>query len=87
MAYVYILRSEKNGKYYIGSTSDYKRRLMQHNSGNSIYTRSNRPYEIVFKQKYETLKAAKTVEGRLKKFKSRKILDKIILDRIIKMSS
>ncbi|MCL5782238.1 MAG: GIY-YIG nuclease family protein [Patescibacteria group bacterium] len=38
MYYVYILQSKANQSYYIGVTSDLKRRLKDHNSGNSKYT-------------------------------------------------
>ncbi|MDP2918981.1 MAG: GIY-YIG nuclease family protein, partial [Dehalococcoidia bacterium] len=33
MFYVYILQSEKSGRYYIGSTGDIPTRLAQHNAG------------------------------------------------------
>jgi len=36
MFYVYILKSEKDGKLYIGYTNDLKRRLEEHNSGKNI---------------------------------------------------
>ena len=36
------------GKLYIGQTTDLKRRLIEHNTGNSPATKPNIPYEIVF---------------------------------------
>jgi len=33
MFYVYILRSEKTKKYYVGSTQDVANRLREHNNG------------------------------------------------------
>jgi putative endonuclease len=36
MFYVYVLRNQ-TGRYYIGYTSDLKRRLKEHNTGN-VYT-------------------------------------------------
>ena len=33
MWYVYVLRSAKDGKLYVGSTSDLKRRISEHESG------------------------------------------------------
>ena len=41
MWYVYILRSARDNKLYIGSTDDINRRLLQHNSG-EIDTTKNR---------------------------------------------
>ena len=44
--YVYILRSDKDGKFYVGSTADLKRRLREHNEGECDSTRHRRPLEL-----------------------------------------
>ncbi|QYH39290.1 GIY-YIG nuclease family protein [Algoriphagus sp. NBT04N3] len=36
---VYILFSERLGKYYVGQTSDLDKRLKRHNSGRERFTR------------------------------------------------
>jgi predicted GIY-YIG superfamily endonuclease len=46
--YVYILKSERDGTLYKGTTSDLKRRLQEHNGGSSKYSDSKRPYSIVW---------------------------------------
>lgn len=48
MFYVYILQSEKDKSRYIGATSDLKRRISEHNSGNAKYSNSKRPYVLVW---------------------------------------
>lgn len=48
MHYVYILKSEKNGKLYKGLTVDLKRRVREHNSGNSTFTKNNGPWKLVY---------------------------------------
>jgi putative endonuclease len=48
MFYVYILKSEKNGKLYKGLTSDLKRRIAEHNSGQSDFTSKNGPWKLVY---------------------------------------
>ena len=53
MHYVYILQSEKDGKFYTGSTNDLKRRLREHQSGNVISTCNRRPLELIY---YEACK-------------------------------
>ena len=40
---------------------------------------------IVFSQEYKTLSEARKIEYKLKSFKSRKIIEKIILEKIIKI--
>ncbi len=37
MYYVYLLESEKDGRYYIGQTHDVSKRFIYHNSGRSVY--------------------------------------------------
>ena len=47
MFYVYILRSKNDfDQTYIGSTSDLRSRLTQHNSGKSIHTNKFKPWEL-----------------------------------------
>jgi len=46
MYYVYILQSKKDESHYIGFTADLKRRLQEHNLGNSQYSNTKRPYVI-----------------------------------------
>ena len=44
--YVYILRSDTDGKLYVGSTADLKRRLREHNERECDSTRHRRPLEL-----------------------------------------
>ncbi|KKR53410.1 MAG: GIY-YIG catalytic domain protein [Parcubacteria group bacterium GW2011_GWA1_40_21] len=49
MWYVYVIKSLKNGRLYVGSTGDIKRRLKEHNNGiGGKYTKDNRPFELIF---------------------------------------
>jgi len=48
MFYTYILKSEKDGKLYTGSTKDLRKRLMQHNKGLSTYTKGRGPFKIIY---------------------------------------
>ena len=47
MVYVYVLKSLKNGRFYIGHTNNLERRLIEHNSGHTTSTHSKGPYEFV----------------------------------------
>jgi predicted GIY-YIG superfamily endonuclease len=46
MWYVYILSSKKDGKLYVGSTNDLKRRLKEHHGGLCEATSPHRPLEL-----------------------------------------
>ena len=48
MYYTYILRGDADGRYYVGATSDIKRRLNEHNSATVQSTRLFMPWKIVW---------------------------------------
>lgn len=72
MWYVYILRSQKHLKSYVGSTNDIKRRLNEHNSGNSEYSRKYKPWSIIKLEQFNTSQEARTRERYLKSGVGRK---------------
>jgi putative endonuclease len=84
MAYVYILQDKKNGKFYIGSTNNVESRFKQHKSKKHHSSKCLTDPEIVFKQKFDSLKIARKIELRLKKYKRKDFIEKIIRDGIIK---
>ena len=84
MGFLYILESEKDGRYYIGSTNNLERRLAEHNSGKTRSIKNLRPVRLVFYKEFDTLTQARQMELKLKSFKSRKILEKIVEDQNIK---
>jgi putative endonuclease len=79
---VYILKSQKNNRYYIGSTNNLSRRLNQHKLGQVMSTRLLRPLEFVAFIKCLDLADARRAEYRLKKYKRKDILEKTIKDGI-----
>ncbi|OHA88854.1 MAG: hypothetical protein A3C70_02125 [Candidatus Zambryskibacteria bacterium RIFCSPHIGHO2_02_FULL_43_14] len=48
MFYTYIIQSLKDKSFYIGSTSDLKKRLKQHNSGQANYSSNKTPFKLVW---------------------------------------
>jgi len=85
MPFVYILQSEKNGKYYVGSSEDPSRRLLEHNSGRTKSLRNILPMKILYKQEFADTITARKVEYKIKKAKSRNIIEQIVKDQEIKM--
>jgi len=46
--YVYMLKSVLNGqRYYVGMTNNLKRRLKEHNNGDSTYSSKFKPWELI----------------------------------------
>lgn len=55
---------------YIGVTSDFEKRLKEHNSGNTISTRGRGPWEKLYcEEGYDTKHEALLRENKLKKMK------------------
>ena len=46
--YVYILVSNRDGRLYVGSTSDLDRRMADHSAGKNVSTAPRRPLELVY---------------------------------------
>ena len=62
----YILRSLSTGKLYIGQTEDLERRLNEHGTGGSRYTRGRGPWELVYQEAHPTRAEAMNREKALK---------------------
>lgn len=80
---VYILKLA-NGQYYIGSTSDFNCRLLDHQNGRVNSTKGKLPAVVVFRMQVDSLKLARQIEYKIKSKKSRKIVEQIIADQQIK---
>lgn len=71
MFFVYLLESEKNGRYYIGQTQDLRVRLAYHNHGRCRYTKNNGPWKMIGYKSFSTRSEAMQEERRLKKMKNK----------------
>lgn len=74
MYYVYVLKSEKNGKLYKGFTTDLKRRFKEHNTDSNTFTGNNRPWKLVYYEVFMDKKSARREEVFLKSGKGRERL-------------
>ena len=78
MFYIYILHSQLNNKYYIGSTQNTEERLIRHNSGRSKATKTGIPWIIVYTETYSSRSEALKREYQIKSWKSRVMIEKLI---------
>lgn len=76
--FLYILQSEKNGKYYIGTAGNIENRLDQHNRGAGKSTRSGKPWRLIYKEEFDTRQEAVKREKRIKDQKSRAYIEKLV---------
>lgn len=76
--FTYVLRSGKNGDFYVGSTEDVGKRINLHNEGRVKSTKGYRPWELVECHKFNSrseaikhelfLKTGQQKEGLRKKY-------------------
>jgi putative endonuclease len=73
---VYVLRSLKDGKRYIGLSAAVVDRLDQHNRGKVKSTKSRRPFVLIHEEICSGLDDARKLEKYFKTSAGRKYLDK-----------
>ena len=75
MFYVYVLKSRKNNRLYVGYTDDLRRRFKEHNKGIGCeYTKRNAPFDLIFYEAYADKKDASKAEKFLKSGYGREVL-------------
>ena len=67
--FMYVPQSLKDGKYYIGMTSDIEARLKFHNSGKQRSTRHRLHFELIYSESYQSKKEAIAREKEVKAYK------------------
>ena len=85
MFYIYILKSISSNIYYVGYTSNYQKRLDEHNTTDlNTFTSKHRPWklEAVFECGIIE-KNAINIERFIKKQKSRKLIEQICDENFI----
>lgn len=78
MFYCYILKSLKSSKYYIGASENMEERLKFHNTGKVKSTKRDRPWIVVYREGFTTLRKARKRELQIKRWKSRKAIERLI---------
>ena len=58
MYYIYILKSEKDGKLYTGHTQNLGRRISEHNRGKTDSLKFRKPLKLIYHETKETLEEA-----------------------------
>jgi putative endonuclease len=76
--YIYILQSELDGSYYVGSTKDLDERLHRHNRGRSQYTKAKRPWKLVYYEEFPDKSSALKRECQIKRRKDRVFIESLV---------
>lgn len=78
MFFVYVIRSEKDGRLYKGFTTNLERRLKEHNEGGTKSTKGYIPWELVYFEEANTRSLAREREKYLKSGQGRDYLKEYI---------
>ena len=82
MYYVYILKSKVNDCFYRGSTTDLKKRLLDHNDGKVRSTKAGMPWKLVYYEAFLSKSDARREEIFLKNGKGRERIKWLLKDSI-----
>jgi len=66
MFFVYLLKSVKDNKLYIGYTNNLRRRIEEHNAGKSLSTKPRAPFRLIYYEAYSSEEDALHREQNLK---------------------
>ena len=66
MHYVYAIKSQLNGRIYVGQTKDIEERLDSHNKGKAKSTKGQKPWELFAVQSVDSREQATWIEKRIK---------------------
>lgn len=78
MFYTYILQSEIDKSFYVGHSSDIKKRLEYHNQGLSKYTSKKIPWKLVYFEIFKTKSDANQRELFLKRQRNHSFYERLI---------
>ncbi len=78
MPFVYILRSESTGRFYVGCAEDPVTRLAEHQRGQTVSTRGRGPWSLAYKERFATLAEARSRERQIKNWKSHRSIQQLI---------
>lgn len=78
MFHVYILQSDKTGKFYVGSTGNLEDRITRHNSGRSKATKNEMPWKLVYTEEFQTRNDAYKREMEIKAWKSHERIAQLV---------
>ena len=76
--FVYILQSEKDGSFYVGSSENPSNRLEKHNRPHSGYTGRKQPWKIVYTEEFPSKTEAQKRENYIKRMKSKEFIIRLI---------
>lgn len=78
MFYLYILKNDRDGSFYVGHTQNIQDRLKRHNENRSIYTKNRGTWLLVYLEELTSRSEAMRREKEIKKKKSKKYIEYLV---------
>ena len=79
MYFVYAIKSQKDGRIYVGLSSDISKRISEHNSGYVFSTKGYKPWKLIYKEEVKNRKEARKREKYYKSGFGKELLKSIPL--------
>ncbi len=76
--YLYVLKSIKYPKTYVGITSNVQRRLSEHNSGRTGFSKRYKPWRLLCVEEFPTRVEARAREQYYKSAAGRKAIKRLL---------
>ena len=83
MFFVYVIKSLKDARLYVGMTSDVERRLSEHNKGMTTSTRFYRPWELCRVETFPDRLSAREREKYLKSGHGKTYLRRLYNNKLV----
>ena len=81
--YTYVLLSSRDNKFYIGFTSNLKRRIKEHEQGKNVSTASRLPVKLIYFEGHRSKRDAMRREGYFKTTKGKVTLRQILRESLL----
>ncbi len=76
--YLYIIQSFIDDSYYIGTAQNLEERILRHDQGRSKYTKTKRPWKLVYCEEHPDRSSAMKREYAIKRRKSKQYIESLI---------
>jgi len=76
--FVYILQSERTGRFYVGQTEHLEERLSYHQANYSKSLRNHGPWKLVYQESFASRSEAVRRERYIKQQKDRRFLEWLV---------
>ena len=67
--FLYILESQRDGSFYVGTTNNLEDRIRRHNEGRVKYTKAKGPFRLVYSENHSDRSSAMKREYAIKRHK------------------